>query len=118
MLAIVTGASSGIGYEICKYLSKKGYDIIAVARDKEKLEKLENECTTKVEKYIVDLSKRDEVIDFYENVKEREVDVLVNNAGFGAFGNIENIEMLVYIVNLVYRREQHERERAEKGRRR
>ena len=32
MKALVTGASSGIGYEISKYLSKKGYDIIAVAR--------------------------------------------------------------------------------------
>ena len=40
MKALVTGASSGIGYEISKYLSKKGYDIIAVARSKEALENL------------------------------------------------------------------------------
>ena len=43
MKALVTGASSGIGYEISKYLSKKGYDIIAVARSKESLENLKKE---------------------------------------------------------------------------
>lgn len=102
MLAIVTGASSGIGYQICKYLSENGYDIIAVARDKNKLDKLETECTTKVEKYIVDLSKRNEIINFYEQVKEKEVDVVVNNAGFGAFGNIDtiNIETQIQMIDV------------------
>lgn len=92
MIALVTGASSGIGYEISKYLSKKGYDILAVARDKEKLEKLKNECSTNVETYIVDLSNKEDVENLYENIKDEDIDVLVNNAGFGAFGEFEKID--------------------------
>ena len=93
MKALVTGASSGIGYEISKYLSKKGYDIIAIARDREKLEELKKECLTKVDSYIVDLSKREEVLNIYKEIKQYDIDILVNNAGFGAFGNFEDIEM-------------------------
>lgn len=95
MLAIVTGASSGIGYDISKYLSKKGYDIIAVSRDAEKLEKLKQECVTKVYPYLVDLSNRDEILSFFDEVKEKEIDVLVNNAGFGAYGEFEKIDFEV-----------------------
>ena len=43
MIALVTGASSGIGRDIAKELAKKGYDIIAVARNKEALENLKKE---------------------------------------------------------------------------
>ena len=43
MKALVTGASSGIGEEIAKELGKRGYDIILVARNEEKLKKLVNE---------------------------------------------------------------------------
>ena len=81
MKAIVTGASSGIGYEISKYLSKKGYEIIAVARDEGKLKMLKKECETNVDIFLVDLSNEDEIMKFYDNVKNEKVDVLVNNAG-------------------------------------
>ena len=56
MKALVTGASSGIGYEISKYLSKKGYDIIAVARNKEALGNLKKEVKTNVQVICMDLS--------------------------------------------------------------
>ena len=55
MKALVTGASSGIGYSIARYLSKKGYDIIAVARRKECLENLKKECSTDVKIICLDL---------------------------------------------------------------
>ena len=55
MKALVTGASSGIGYDIAIELSNKGYDIIAVARNNKKLEKLKNECKTNVEIISMDL---------------------------------------------------------------
>lgn len=93
MKALVTGASSGIGYEIAKQLSDLGYDIIAVARNKEKLEVLEKECKTNVEIYRVDLSKIDEILNLYEDVKENDIDILVNNAGFGAFGEFDSIDL-------------------------
>lgn len=93
MKALVTGASSGIGYEIAKQLSDKGYDIIAIARDKKKLNKLKQECKTNVENYIIDLSNIDSVIELCEKINIREIDVLVNNAGFGAFGEFETIDL-------------------------
>ena len=92
MLALVTGASSGIGYEISKYLSELGYDIIAVARDEEKLSRLKKECKTNVEIYLADLSKQDNIVNLYNSVKDKDIEILVNNAGFGAFGEFEEID--------------------------
>ncbi len=93
MKAVVTGASSGIGYEIAIQLSEMGYDIIALARNKEKLEKLKKACNGNVEIYIVDLSKEKETIEFYNTVKSEEIEILVNNAGFGKHGSFEEIEL-------------------------
>lgn len=83
MKALVTGASSGIGYDIAKYLSRLGYDIIAVARNEEKLEKLKKECKTNVDIHLIDLSNVEEILNLCESIKEDDIDVLVNNAGFG-----------------------------------
>ncbi len=85
MKALITGASSGIGYEMATILSKKGYDIIAVARREEKLKKLKEELKTNVEILCLDVT-RDEDI---EKIASRidEVDVFINNAGFGVFGD-------------------------------
>ncbi len=85
MKALITGASSGIGYEMAKILSEKGYDIIAVARREEKLKKLKEEIKTDVEILCLDVT-RDEDI---EKIASRidEVDVFINNAGFGVFGD-------------------------------
>lgn len=93
MKAIVTGASSGIGYDIAKYLSDMGYDIIAVARDEERLKKLKEECKTNIDIFSVDLSKIENVLNLYEKIKDEDIDVLVNNAGFGAFGEFEKIDL-------------------------
>ena len=49
MKALITGASSGLGREMARILSKKGYDIIAVARRRERLEELKSELETDVE---------------------------------------------------------------------
>ncbi len=85
MKALITGASSGIGYEMATILSQKGYDIIAVARREEKLEKLKESLKTDVEIMCLDVT-RDEDI---EKIALRidEVDVFINNAGFGVFGD-------------------------------
>ena len=92
MVALVTGASSGIGYEISKYLSKKGYDIIAVARDESKLKELKRECDTQVYTYIVELSNSEEINKLYEEVRNKNIDILVNNAGFGLFGEFDEVD--------------------------
>ena len=55
-VAVITGASSGIGREMAKYLSTLGYDLILVARDKEKLQAIQKELKTDVKIVVADLS--------------------------------------------------------------
>ena len=105
MKALVTGASSGIGYEMSKYLSKKGYDIVAVARNKEALENLKKEIKTNVQVVCMDLSINSNCIKLYELLKDDQIDVLINNAGFGMYGNFDvldiNKEIQMINVNIL-----------------
>lgn len=93
MKALVTGASSGIGYEISKYLAKRGYDIIAVARNRQALENLKKETETNVQIVCMDLSVVDNCVKLYENFKDENIDVLINNAGFGMYGNFDILDI-------------------------
>ena len=85
MKALITGSSSGIGRDMAKYLSKLGYDLVIVARNKEALENLKNELKTNVEVVAMDLSQNENCYKLHEQI--RDIDVLINNAGFGEFGN-------------------------------
>ena len=89
--ALVTGASSGIGRDLAKELSKKGYDIILVARNEEKLNEVASEIKTKVEVIPMDISVVDNCKKLYSMVED--VDILVNNAGFGVFGKFINTDL-------------------------
>lgn len=89
---LITGASSGIGYYMAKEFSKLGYEIIAVARRKEKLEKLKDECD-KIKIIVMDLSDISNCIKLYEMCKEERIDILVNNAGFGKMGDFEKVSV-------------------------
>lgn len=93
MIAVVTGASSGIGRDIARVLSEMGYDIYAVARREDKLIELKNELKTNVYPLAIDLSKTEECHKLYESLKDKDIDILVNNAGFGAFGEFLNIPL-------------------------
>ena len=86
MKALVTGASSGIGKDIAIELSKRGYELILVARNKEKLEEVAKKLNTKNKIIIKDLSNVQNCIDLYEETKNEDIDILVNNAGFGTHG--------------------------------
>lgn len=86
MKALVTGASSGIGRDIARELSNMGYDLILVARRLDRLEELKEELKTNVKTISLDISIPDNCIKLYENVKNEEIDILINNAGFGVFG--------------------------------
>jgi len=100
MKALITGASSGIGREMAIYLSELGYDLIVVARSKDKLEKLKNILKTNVIVYELDLSVVDNCYLLYENVKDEKIDIIINNAGFGVFGNYE-FDMLDEEINMI-----------------
>ena len=92
-IAVVTGASSGIGKEMAVYLAKLGYDIIAIARDEKNLNDLKKEINTNVETYCVDISKEEACFAFFEKVKDRNITILINNAGFGAFGEFQKLSL-------------------------
>lgn len=92
MIALITGASSGIGKDISIELAKKKFDVILVARNEEKLVKLKDyiEKNFNVKAYvkICDLSFKENCIKLHDEIfKEFNcIDILVNNAGFGTCG--------------------------------
>lgn len=92
MKALITGASSGLGKDMAYVLSELGYDIIAVARRKERLVELKSRLKTDVEIICCDVSDIEQCKKLAE--KAREVDILINNAGFGVFGEFcsDNLE--------------------------
>ena len=93
MKVLITGASSGIGRDMAKYLSSMGHDLILVARRKNLMDKLKDELTTSVEVIECDLSKEKNVFKLYESVKDKNIDVLINNAGFGLFGDFSKTDL-------------------------
>ena len=92
MIVLITGASSGLGADFAKELSKEGYDLILVARSKEKLEKIAKELKSNVEIEVMDLSVKENVYKLYSKYKGK-VDLLINNAGFGAFGKFVDSDL-------------------------
>ena len=91
MKALITGASSGIGEEMAIYLSEKGVDLVLVARDQEKLEKVKSKIKTKAEIVCIDLSNTENCVNLYNKIKD--IDILINNAGFGTFGDFTKIDL-------------------------
>jgi len=87
MKAIVTGASSGIGRDMAFYLGELGYDLVLVSRDVKRLKETASNIKTEVEIFPTDLSIKDNCFKLYEKYKEEDIDLLVNGAGFGLFGN-------------------------------
>lgn len=98
MKAVITGASSGIGRDMARYLSKLGYDLILVARDTDRLEALQKELqseTQKVAIYSVDLANEEKCKKLHEDIYQEygTVDMLINNAGFGLFGEFVQTDL-------------------------
>jgi short-subunit dehydrogenase len=89
--ALVTGASAGIGREYCRQLAGRGYDLILVARDAERLRalaaELEQSHRVRVEVLAADLARDEEVERVVTRLAgETALTLLVNNAGFGTAG--------------------------------
>lgn len=93
MKALITGASSGIGLDIAKYLASKKYELILVARSKEKLEEVQQTLPTKSTIIVMDLSSEQKVKELCVLMKNERIDMLINNAGFGDFGEFTKTEL-------------------------
>ena len=92
MKALITGASTGFGRDFAIKLSEQGYDIVAVARSKEKLEELKKEIKTNLEIEVMDLSQKENVFKLHEKYQNK-IDLLVNNAGFGECGRFDKTDL-------------------------
>lgn len=86
MKALITGASSGIGKNLAYTLANKKIDLILVARNKEELEKIRDNVSVDVKIIVLDLTKEKNVYKLYDLTKDDNINILINNAGFGLFG--------------------------------
>lgn len=88
-IALVTGASSGIGMEIARILASQNCDLVICARRKKELDDLSKELTKKYnincEVIVADLTTDKGINNLIK--KTKNIDILVNNAGFGVLGN-------------------------------
>ena len=89
--ALITGASSGIGKDIAIELAKRNYDLVLVSRDIDKLNKVKEQIkNVKVQVVSKDLSVEQNCIDLYDQLNNEKIDILINNAGFGLFGDFSD----------------------------
>ena len=99
-IALVTGASTGIGYAIAKELAKRGAKLIvsATERSEDKLRKLSSEINdigSDCHIFLEDLSRPNSGRSLYDQIKLQNlhIDLLVNNAGYGRWGTFHEVEM-------------------------
>lgn len=91
--AVITGASSGIGLEFAKRLSKRGYPLVLIARREDRLIQLSKELKTKCEIITADLSREEECYRVFYQLQDKEVGVFINNAGFGDCGKFTETDL-------------------------
>ncbi len=93
MKALVTGATSGIGLEIAKVLHNMEYELILVSRPQSKLEEIQRQLGDTVEIFAADVSKTEDCRAVFDFARGKNIDVLVNNAGFGVFGDFVETDL-------------------------
>ena len=93
MKAVITGASSGLGRDFALLLCKRGYEVYAVARREDRLNALKSEAGEKLIPIVLDLSAEEGCKTLCDAVKNEKIDILINNAGFGAFGAFTEIPL-------------------------
>ena len=100
MKIMITGASSGIGRDMARYLNKLGHKLILVDIDIEGINKLKGQLNV-IKTIKCDLSYPKNCINLYEEVKDENIDMLINNAGFGDIGLFEktNLDKDLSMIN-------------------
>ena len=86
-VALVTGAASGLGFELSLLLARDNYDLILVDIDAEKLKSVKtdlvNDFDARVQLMVKDLSQPNIAQEIFEEIQDTPIEVLINNAGFG-----------------------------------
>lgn len=110
MYVVITGASSGIGYESALAFAKRGKNLILVARRKQRLEDLKStiaEINPKIDVVVLpaDLSDTKQAHDLYERTKKYDLETWINNAGFGDFSpvaeqDLSKVENMLLLNNV------------------
>jgi short-subunit dehydrogenase len=105
--ALITGATSGIGYELARQLAENGHNLVLVARDEQQLINVKDEFTNygvQIETLSIDLFQSSAAKEVYEFAKSKNIviDVLVNDAGQGQYGKFieTDLERQLNIIQL------------------
>lgn len=93
MKALVTGASSGLGRDIVRVLDRRRIETILVARRQDRLLALQGQLQHVRRVIPLDLSQRDNCRRLYEQVRGEDIDILINDAGFGVFGDFDHTDL-------------------------
>lgn len=134
MLALISGASSGIGREMAGILAGRGWDLILTARNEERLQALQQDLergrNIHVRLIRADLSDREACFALFEQVRRERIDLVVNCAGMGVYGPFEETDLraelslidvnvtAVHILTKLFVNQMRQRERRESGGRR
>ncbi len=95
---VITGASSGIGYETAKAFARRGSNLILIARREDRLKSLKQDILSShpsldIIVKVMDLSISDNVFQLYEEIKEYPLQTWINNAGFGNYDTVWNQDL-------------------------
>ena len=90
--AVITGASSGLGAIFADQLAKRGHSLVLAGRDEARLKTVAQRIDQNVELVVGDLGTNEGVDALIAQLADREIDVLVNNAGFGTYGPFAEID--------------------------
>ena len=99
MKVLITGASSGIGKDIARIYSQKGYSLILVARNEQKLKEAQKEFGNETKIISMDLSIESNCKKLFN--ENKDIDILINNAGFGTCGEFTqtNLDKEIKMIN-------------------
>lgn len=93
MRALITGATSGIGRAIAMEFSRRGWALVLTGRNQKALEELQQTLPVPTEIIALDLAEDQAPFTLYEFCRGKRIDVLVNNAGFGVFGEFTETDL-------------------------
>lgn len=94
MNVLITGATGGIGQSLIEVFYRNNWNILAVGRNKKILEDLKQKYGDRIEVYSKNIEDENEIEKFLQEIKDREINLLINGAGIGELGEFENIPLI------------------------